>query len=180
MLRKMWYAAFSADSWFRSLDSADGNLRLAALVLAVSWSAAALAASVALVQTTGSGAYLSVLAFAFAGVLLQGAVLWGAGGFVTYAVGELGVRAFELTGWSWTPLFFISLVMLPAALLAPAIALIVGVPAGLIWHLTVLRKGLEWFGAQRPLLVMLTYIIFVYVLPLGIAGFLVFTFGAPT
>lgn len=155
------------------------NLRRAALAVFLSWAATALVLCVAFLQAIGSAAYAFTLGLTMFGALVQGTILWGAGGLIAHTIGDLDTRAFELTAWSWTPLFFTCLVMLPAAIIAPVFALIVGIPTGLIWHLTVLRKGLEWFDARRPLLVILAYVTLIYLLPLGVAGFLVSRYAPP-
>ena len=87
------------------------------------------------------------------------------------AFGRLDLRAWEVVAWSWTPAFWTGVSFLPAALIAPGVALPLGVLTAVLWHLVVLRAGTRVFVVKRRAVFLGLYAFAVFGLPGALALF---------
>ena len=141
MIRQMWRAASSPGAWFGGLEAAHPDLKPALLAALLSLLAGALGLGLAFLRATASAALGLGLLLAFP--------LLGAGSLLLQTLGRLDLRAWEVVAWSWTPAFWTSVSFLPAAFLAPTVALPLGLLTAVVWHLVVLRAGLRVFMQRR-------------------------------
>ncbi len=167
----MWWAASSPGAWFGRLDADHPDLRPALLAALLSLVTGALGLGVAFLRATASDAVLPVLLAALGLGLLLAFPLLAAGSLLLQAFGRLDLRAWEVAAWSWTPAFWTSLSFLPAALLAPTVALPLGVLTAVVWHLVVLRAGTRVFMPKRRAVFLGFYVFMVFGLPVALTLF---------
>jgi hypothetical protein len=130
-----------------------------------------LAAALGFARATASDAYLPLVTFALIGGGAFFLYAWAFGSTFLQRPGALDVRAWEVSGWSWTPALFGGLSMLVPLWVAPAPALAVTLPVVLVWHLVVLRAGLAVFLERPATRVVTLYALFIYALPLLLLAF---------
>lgn len=133
--------------------------------------ALSLAVALGLARATASDAYLPLAAFALIGAGAFFLYAWAFGSTFLQRPGALDVRAWEVSGWSWTPALFGSLSMLVPLWVVSAPALAVTLLIVLIWHLVVLRAGLAVFLECPATRVVTLYALFIYALPLLLLAF---------
>lgn len=165
MIREMWRASASPRIFFEGLEPKPSAIFRGAFAAAISFGGLGSACGFGLVRATGSDAYLPVLLFS----LLVAATLflytWGFASLFVQRPGALDVRAWEVSGWSWSPGFFAALSMVVPLLIFPLPALLVTLTATLIWHLHLLRVGLSVFLERPAWRVVIIYTLFIYAFP---------------
>lgn len=102
---------------------------------------------------------------------------WGFSSLFVQRPGELDVRAWEVSGWSWSVGLFAALSLLVPLLVFPLPALAVLLAGTLLWHLGVLRVGLSVFLGRPAWRVVVLYALFVYGFPLLILTALLVAFS---
>ncbi|MDZ7704820.1 MAG: hypothetical protein U5L04_10095 [Trueperaceae bacterium] len=180
LVRRMWRAASLPQPYFdRLADVQTMRLTPALVALLLSFVGAALWCSVSFMLATGS-AFVPVVVFATGVALLLMLFWWGLGGLALQRPGELDTRAWEIAAWSWSPLFFTSLALLPVVLLVsvstlPAALLTLLPPLGLLgalaWHLQVLRAAVRPFIPARATRIVVIYAVLLFGLPMGLLVF---------
>ncbi len=165
----MWWAASSPGRWFGGLEADHPDLKPALLAALLSLLTGALGLGVAFLRATASDALLPVLLAALGLGLLLALPLVGAGSLLLQTLGRLDLRAWEVVAWSWTPAFWTSVSFLPAAFLAPTVALPLGLLTAVVWHLVVLRAGLRVFMQRRRGVFLGLYTLAVFGLPGALA-----------
>ena len=168
MIGEMWSAASAPRRFFERLEPQDARIFRAFGVALLSYLFYALCLGLAFVRSSGSNAYLPLFALALGVGVLQLLFFWGLGGVSLQRPGALDVRAWEVAGWSWTPAFFVGVSMLPALLVVPVLGSILSVGFLLVWHVLVLRNGLQVFLERAAWRVVTLYAVLVIVLPLAI------------
>ncbi len=168
MIQEMWSAASAPRRFFTWLEPQDARILRAFTVAFCSYLVYALTLALAFIRSSGSNAYLPIFALALGVGALQLLFFWGLGGVSLQRPGSLDVRAWEVAGWSWTPAFFVGVSMLPALLVVPMLGFVLSVGLLLVWHLAVLRYGLQVFLERAVWPVVTIYALLVIVLPLGI------------
>ncbi|ADI14336.1 hypothetical protein Trad_1213 [Truepera radiovictrix DSM 17093] len=173
----MWRAASAPRAFFGALEPQPPRIPRAALAAALGFAALALALGLGFLRATASDAYAPVLLFA----LLFGGVgfgyAWGFSSLFVQRPGELDVRAWEVSGWSWSVGLFAALSLLVPLLVFPLPALAVLLAGTLLWHLGVLRVGLSVFLGRPAWRVVVLYALFVYGFPLLILTALLVAFS---
>lgn len=165
MIREMWRAASAPRAFFEQLEPQPPRILRAARAAALGFAAAALAGGVGFLRATASDALVPVLLFA---LLLGGAgfgYAWGFSSLFVQRPGALDVRAWEVSGWSWSPGLFAALSLLVALFVFPLPALALLLAGTLVWHLWVLRIGLSVFLGRPAWRVLVFYALFVYAFP---------------
>lgn len=132
-----------------------------------------LAAALGFARATASDAYLPLITFTLIGGGAFFLYAWAFGSTFLQRPGALDVRAWEVSGWSWTPALFGGLSMLVPLWVVPVPALVLTLLAVLVWHLAVLQAGLSVFLERPANTVVTLYALFIYVLPLLLLGFVV-------
>ncbi len=172
-LTLFWTSASAPKRFFGWLESQPPYILRGALVAYGSLLSLGLVAAFGLGRATQSDAALLLAVFAVVGSSALYAWVWAFGSVFVQRPGTLDLRAWEVTGWSWTPALFGAVAMLVPILVLPApavAALCIGV---LIWHLVALRAGLAVFLGARAARVVTIYALYIYVLPLAILGLVV-------
>lgn len=161
----MWRAASAPRTFYEQLEPRPPRIPRSAGAAALGFTASALALSLGFLRATASDALLPVLLFA----LLLGGLgflyAWGFSSLFVQRPGALDVRAWEVTGWSWSPGLFAALSMLVALVIFPLPALALLLAGTLFWHLWVLRIGLSVFLGRPAWRVLVLYALFVYGFP---------------
>lgn len=139
----MWQASSRPGRFFAALEGHPPRLLAAFGVAWTSYLSGALVLALAFVRLTGSDALLPVALAALALSLIHALFLWGVGGFLLQIPATLEARAWELAGWSWSPLVFLALLAAPLAYLAPLLGALSLLGGFLIWHLLVVQAGLQ-------------------------------------
>jgi hypothetical protein len=166
----MWRAASAPRAFFEALEPQPPQILRAARAAALGFAAAALAGGFGFLRATASDAYLPVLLFA---LLLGGVWLgyaWGFSSLFVQRSGELDVRAWEVSGWSWSVGLFVALSLLVPLLVFPLPAFGALLVGTLLWHLNVLRVGLAVFLGRPAWRAVVLYALFVYGFPLLVLG----------
>lgn len=171
----MWRAASVPKSFFERLATTtdDLNVRRTAAVLSLSFIIGFLFLALAFIRLSESNAYGLILGAALLLGLVEGLFLWLLGSLIVQVSSKLDLRAWELVGWSWTPAFFTGLSLIPAALIAPGLTMILGLLTALVWQLVVLRAGLSVFAEAKVWRTLIVYVGVSYLLPAAISLFLV-------
>ena len=172
-LTLFWTSASAPKRFFGWLESQPPRILRGALTAYGSLLTLGLVAAFGLGRATESDAALLLAVFAVVGSSALYAWVWAFGSVFVQRPGTLDLRAWEVTGWSWTPAFFGAIAMLVPIFILPApavAALFVGV---LIWHLVTLRAGLAVFLGARAARVVTIYALYIYVLPVAILGLVV-------
>jgi hypothetical protein len=126
-----------------------------------------------LARATQSDAWLPLLFAAAIGALVTFLYSWAFGSIFVQRPGPLALRAWEVTGWSWTPALFGSLSMLVPLLILPTLALPLTLIGVFVWHLAVLRAGASVFLERPGGRVVLIYALAIYGFPFALLGVLV-------
>ena len=172
-LTLFWTSASAPQRFFGWLETQSPHLLRGALVAYSSLLTLGLVAAFGVGRVTQSDAALLLAVFAVVGSSALYAWVWAFGSVFVQRPGTLDLRAWEVTGWSWTPAFFGAVAMLVPIFILPApavAALLVGV---FVWHLVTLRAGLAVFLGARAARVVTIYALYIYVLPLAILGLVV-------
>lgn len=173
LLTLWWMAASSPKRFFERLEPLPTQIPRAGRTAFVSMLALSLSFTVGVARATGSDAWLPFLALALFGAILVFLYFWAFGSIFVQRPGELALRAWEVSGWSWTPALFGSLSMLIPLLLLPTLALPVMLVGVLLWHLAVLRAGLSAFLGRPALRTVTLYALYIFILPLLLLGVVV-------
>lgn len=172
-LTLLWTSASAPKRFFGWLESQPPHIFRGALVAYGGLLTLGLVAAFGLGRATRSDAALLLAVFAVVGSSALYVWVWAFGSVFVQRPGGLELRAWEVTGWSWTPAFFGAAAMFVPILVLPApavAALFVGV---LVWHLVALRAGVAIFLGARAARVVTLYALYIYVLPLAILGLVV-------
>lgn len=165
-LRDAWWACSAPLGFFGHLaDRPHPRWWSAAGTAAAAWALALVVGALAFVRATQSdGVWLvaGLGALALAPVALLVSVL---GALMLLGPGGLGPRAWEVVGWAWAPAGALALALLPAVLLAPALAAAAGVLAFPVWHLALVRAALAAHGARGRVRTVLLYALAVFLVP---------------
>lgn len=164
----MWRAASAPHPFFVNLDAEHPKLVRALGVALLSFEVGAVTLGVAFLRATGSNAYGPVLLVAVLLGVAQALSSVGVGGLLVQSLGRLDLRAYELVAWSWTSAFFTGVSLLPAAVLAPTLSAVVGLVMAVVWHLNLLRVGLEVAAGGRVKRTLLLYFVVAYGAPLAV------------
>lgn len=179
MIREMWRAASAPRRFFSALEERESEVKHilpAALAGVGAYLFAALWVGVAVARATQSELPVVLAAAAVIGVV-QGTSLWAFCGLIVQWLGKLDLRAYEVSGWSWTPVGFAALSLVLPLILLPLPAILLLVIGAVSWHFAVLRQGLIAFHSQRVGLSLLVYFAAMYAFPLGLAWLLVTALG---
>lgn len=168
MIQEMWSASSAPRRFFTLLEPRDARILKAFTVAFFSYLFYALTLALAFIRSSGSNAYLPLFALALGVGAAQLLFFWGLGGVSLQRPGSLDVRAWEVAGWSWTPAFFVGVSMLPALLVVPTLGFVLSATFLLVWHLAVLRSGLQVFLERAVWRVVAVYALLVIALPLGL------------
>ncbi len=172
VLTQLWAAAASPQRFFRWLEPQSARIFRAGSIAFVSLIVLGLACMLGFVRATGSDAYLPLAGFAALGAGAALVYLWAFGSIFVQRPGALDVRAWEVVGWSWTPALFGSVAMLVPLWIFPVPALVAVLVTVLVWHLNVLRAGLNVFLDRPASTVVTLYAVFILGSPLLLLGFL--------
>jgi hypothetical protein len=174
MIELLWRAA-STPTWFFSyLEELEANLIRAALSGLACYLVASLGVSLGLMVVTGSKVLQPFLVFGALIGTLQYGFFWSLGGLILQQPNDLELRAWELTGWSWSIALFVTLSLLPAAVLIAisplpngiiALLISVGVLVAFTWHVWVIRAGLKYFTNSGQPKRLAWYVGLLFVLP---------------
>lgn len=167
---RLWAAASTPTQFFGKLEPAPSRIPHAAGYAFASLTVLALACALGVARATASDAVLPLIIFAL--LVSSGFFLyaWAFGSLFVQRPGTLDLRAWEVTGWSWTPALFGGLSMLVPLLVWPRLALPVTLIGVFVWHLTVLRAGLAVFLERPAWRVVTLYALFIYGLPVVLFG----------
>lgn len=173
LLSNLWRSASAPLRFFRLLEAHPPRLLRAALVAYGALVVLGLACALGFARATASDAPLPLAAFGTVGATALFLYGWAFGSIFLQRPGALDGRAWEVSGWSWTPALFGSLsLLLPLWFFpVPALALLLG--GVWLWHLRVLSAGLSVFLERPARGVVTLYALFIYVLPLALLGFVV-------
>lgn len=187
MIRVMWRSASAPRPYFQNLAEQESAIAAGILCALSAFVTSTLLGALGFIIVTGSDAYLPVLAFALVTSAGLSFFFWGLGALVIQRPANLDVRAWEIMGWSWSPLLLTSISLLPAILLVAISRLPVSViswlllPAGMIgawlWHLRVLAAALHAFAPGQVTRSLVFYLIFIFALPFGLLTFLFVVFA---
>lgn len=169
----LWTSASAPKRFFSWLEPQPPRTFRGGLVAYLSLLALGLVAAFGLGRATASDAALLLVVFAVVGSSALFAWVWAFGSVFVQRPGGLELRAWEVTGWSWTPALFGVIAMLVPIFVLPAPALIATFVGVLVWHLVTLRAGLAVFLGARATRVVTIYTLYIYVLPLAILGLVV-------
>lgn len=139
----MWQASSRPRRFFADLEEGPPRLLLSLGVALLAYLAGALTLGVAFLRLTASDAVLPVLLFAITTGSLHLLFLWSVGGFLLQIPAELEGRAWEVAGWSWSPLLFLSLAALPLTLFLPFVGVVLLFGSALVWHALVVNSALQ-------------------------------------
>jgi hypothetical protein len=179
MIRAMWQAASAPGRFFADLEAREFEVKHilpAALAGVGAYLFAALWVGLAVARATQSELIVVLAAAAVVGVV-QGTSLWAFCGLIVQWLGKLDLRAYELSGWSWTPAAFAALSLALPLVVFPLLAILLLVLGSVSWHFAALRQGLIAFRSQRVGVILLVYFAAMYAFPLGLAGLLVAALG---
>ena len=172
MLRFWWLAAAAPKRFFTELEPQPPQVPRAGRTAFLSLLVLSLCVTVGVARATQSDAWLPLLTAALLGAIGSFLYLWGFGSIFVQRPGELAVRAWEVSGWSWTPALFGSLSMLVPLILLPALALPLLLVGIVIWHLITLRAGLSVFLERPAVRAVTLYALYIFVFPLLLLGVL--------
>lgn len=169
----LWTSASAPRRFFGWLEHQPPRLFRGGLVAYLSLLTLGLVAAFGFSRATQSNAALLLGVVALVGSSAFFAWVWAFGSVFVQRPGTLDLRAWEVTGWSWTPALFGSATMLVPILVLPAPALAVTFIGVLIWHLVTLRAGLVVFLGVRATRIVTIYALYLYALPVFILGLVV-------
>lgn len=169
----LWRAASSPRAFFRWLEPHPPHVARGGGVAYGSLVVLGLVCTLGLARATRSDAPLLLAAVAVVGSSALFLYTWAFGSTFVQRPGALDVRAWEVSGWSWTPALFGSLSMLVPMWVFPVPTLGVTLIGVLVWHLVVLRAGLSVFLERPAYRVVTLYALYLYALPLLLLGVVV-------
>jgi hypothetical protein len=185
MLSQLWRVATLPKAFFAQLNDDEVSLAKAFWSGFVCYVPASLLFALALLLLTRSqGVSLFLLTSLFVSSL-QYLFFWGLGGLILQQPHGLDIRAWELSGWSWSPALFVALSLVPAGLLvliSPlprdmlALLMAVGACAAVIWHVRTVNVGLIYFVNRRQPQRLMWYVGLLFLLPLAPFGWLLWQF----
>lgn len=185
MLTQLWRVATLPKAFFAQLDDREVNLARAFWLGFGCYVTASLIAAFALLLLTNSQ---GVSLFLLSGLLIssvQYLFFWGLGGLLLQQPEGLDIRAWELSGWSWSPALFTALSLIPAAtlvLISPlprallALLMVVGVITAVVWHVRTVSLGLMYFVGRYQPKRLLWYVGLLFILPFAPFGWLLWQF----
>ena len=168
-LTLLWTSASAPKRFFGWLEAQPPRTFRGGLVAYGSLLALGLVAAFGVGRATASDA--AVLAVGGSSALY--AWVWAFGSVFVQRPGTLDLRAWEVTGWSFTPALFGGAAMLVPIVVFPGPALAALFVGVLVWHFVTLRAGLAVFLGARATRVVTIYALYIYVLPLAILGLVV-------
>lgn len=177
MIIRMWQASSRPRRFFEDLKDGPPRVLVSLGVALLSYLAGAVAFSLAFIRLTASDALLPVFLVAAVAGSVHLLFLWGVGGFLLQIPTELG-RAWEMVGWSWSPLFFIGLALVPLALLAPLLSMILIFTSFLVWHSIVVNSALQTLVPGQVNRTFATYFLVLFGLPIVIVTVGIYAVGA--
>lgn len=169
----LWTSASAPKRFFGWLETQPPRILRGALVAYGSLLLLGLVTAFGVGRATQSDAALLLAVFAMVGSSAFFAWAWAFGSVFVQRPGTLDLRAWEVTGWSWTPTLFGAIAMFVPILVLPAPALIATFIGVLVWHLVALQAGLAVFLGARAARVVIIYALYIYVLPVAIFGLVV-------
>ncbi len=172
-LTLLWTSASAPKRFFGWLEPQPPRTFRGGLVAYFSLLTLGLVAAFGLGRATQSDAALLLAVFAVVGSSALFAWVWAFGSVFVQRPGTLDLRAWEVTGWSWTPALFGTVAMLVPIFIFPGPALAALLVGVLVWHFVTLRAGLTVFLGKRATRVVTIYALYIYVLPLVILGLVV-------
>jgi len=185
MLTQLWRVATLPKAFFAHLDDQEVNLARAFWLGFSCYVTASLIAAFALLLLTNSQ---GVSLFLLSGLLIssmQYLFFWGLGGLLLQQPEGLDIRAWELSGWSWSPALFTALSLIPAAILvliSPlprallAFLMVVGIITAVVWHVRTVSLGLLYFVGRYQPKRLLWYVGLLFFLPFAPFGWLLWQF----
>lgn len=185
MLSQLWRVATLPKAFFAQLDDQEVNLARAFWLGFGCYVTASLIAAFALLLLTNSQ---GVSLFLLLGLVIGSAqylFFWGLGGLLLQQPAGLDIRAWELSGWSWSPALFTALSLMPAALLvliSPlprsllALLMVAGGLATIIWHVRTVALGLVYFVGRLQPQRLMWYVGLLFILPLAPFGWVLWQF----
>lgn len=168
LFARLWGAAASPRRFYGWLEPRPTRTLQSAAVAYGSLVVFALAGTLGFARATRSDALLPLVFFAIVGATGLFLYAWAFGSVFLQRPGALEGRAWEVTGWSWTPALFGSVSMLLPLVVAPLPALVVTGVGVVIWHLVTLRAGLAVFVGGRATRIATIYALYIYALPLAL------------
>jgi hypothetical protein len=178
VLGSMWQATTRPKRFFAGLEEAPTRLLLAFGVALTSYLAGVFALSLAFLRLTASDALLPIFVLASAAGSLHLLFMWGVGGFLLQIPAALDARAWEVAGWSWSPLFFLSLALLPLGYLVPFLAVALLVLGFLSWHLVVVNSALQVLVPGSVNRALATYALVLFGVPIATVTLGIYAIGA--
>ncbi len=177
VLGVLWAAAASPRQFFERLETTPTRIVRAGGIAFTSILVLSSALALGVARATASDAWLPFAALALGSAVAFFLYAWAFGSAFVQRPGTLDARAWEVTGWSWTPALFGSLSLLIPLLAAPLVALPVLLVGVLGWHLVTLRTGLSVFLERPAHRAVTIYALSLYALPLLIFGLVVWLAG---
>jgi hypothetical protein len=164
-LRRSWRASAQPGEFFAGLPE-EPRPGAAAGPALLSVALGALVLAMAIGRATQSDAWLPLVLFVVPGTVLYSAALWLLGGLTLARAAALDVRGWEIAAWAWVPTGFLGLSLLPVVGVFPVTGLTLGTLGLPVWHLAVVRAGLNRFQARRPGRALVYYSLVVLAAPL--------------
>jgi hypothetical protein len=174
----MWQVSSRPKGFFEELESEPPRVLLSLGVALLSYLTGAFGFALAFLRLTASDAALPVLLIAALAGSLHLLFLWSVGGFLLQIPAELEGRAWEVAGWSWSPLLFIGLAALPLALLLPFLAVVLIFAGFLIWHSLVVNTALQALVPGRVNRTFASSFLVLFGLPIAIVTLGIYAVGA--
>ena len=169
-LQDGWWACSAPVGFFAHLaDRAHGRPVPALGMAATAWVATLAVAALAFVRATDSEGYIVLLGLAAVAIGPLFVLVSVLGGLMLIGPGGMGVRAWEVVGWSWAPAGALALAVFPMVPLFPALAAAVAVLAFPIWHLGLVGAAVAAFGTRHRVRTILIYALVVFLVPGSVA-----------
>lgn len=102
----------------------------------------------------------------------------GVDGFLLKIPAALDSRAWEVAGWSWSPLFFLSVMLLPLAYLVPFLALALLFLGAFVWHLVIVNSALQALVPGQVNRAFTTYFLVLFGVPMVVMTVAIYAIGA--
>lgn len=177
MIRTLWQAASRPEAFFTRLEPLEPRIPNAFLSALASTLFSLIIACLVFARLTSSTAILPILFFGMVVGGLTWLLIWALGGLTLLRPARLDIRAWELCAWCWVPAGIMAFSLLPVAFFLPLPSLLIGFLGTLGWHLAMLRTGLRVFAPDHVRPSLIFYIIFVFLLPLGLFAWLLYVFS---
>lgn len=185
MLTQLWQVATLPKAFFAHLDEREISLARAFWAGFGCYASSSLLFALTLLLLTNSQGYSL---FLLSGVLIgsfQYLFFWGLGGLLLQQPAGLDIRAWELSGWSWSPALFTAVSLVPAGvlvLISPlprellALLGVVGVVVTVVWHVRTVAAGLVYFVGKKQPQRLAWYVGLLFILPLAPFGWVLWQF----